>query len=233
MFFSPSLFVVFEGLDGSGTSTQARLLHEALCKESLNTSLTSEPTNGPVGNIIRNFMSHRTIMHDKRLEDLSDEERRRLEQLEDHQLAYLFAADRHDHLRNEIDGIQKQLSKGAIVISTRYYLSSFAYHCKTDEDFELVERLNSGFPAADLTFFVECPVEICLRRIEQRQYKREKYEHRDKLLLVRENYSRILSTYKHDLHIVDGEAQPHVMHAKILGVVKEKLCQKPLPISTR
>ena len=199
----------------------------------MNASLTSEPTNGPVGNIIRNFMSHRIVMHDERLDDLSDDDRRRLGQLEDHQLAYLFAADRHDHLHNQIDGIQKQLAEGAVVISTRYYLSSFAYHCRTEEDFELVERLNSGFPPADLTFFIECPVEICLRRIEQRQYKREKYEHRDKLLLVRENYSRILSRYKHDLHYINGEDSPHVMHAKILDVVKEKLCPKRSPISTR
>ncbi len=204
-------FVVFEGLDGSGTSTQARMLQEALSREFPKVFLTSEPTTGPVGNLIRLAMSHR--LH------FADDPR-----TEDHQLAYLFAADRYDHLHNEVDGILKQLRSGSLVISTRYYLSSFAYHSQSDADFELIERLNRGFPPADITFFVDCPVDTCLRRIEQRQYVSEKYEHRAKLVAVRERYEQALQGYGHRLHRVDGEQAPDALHSQILQLVRDAIC---------
>ncbi len=207
---SKGLFIVFEGLDGSGTSTQARLLQESLSKEGVRVFLTAEPTAGPIGVLIRLAMSHRLVSS-------SDPA------VEDRQLAYWFAADRYDHLYNDVDGVLKQLKSGATVISTRYCLSSFAYHCRNDDDFRLIQKLNEDFPPADLTFFVDCPVETCLRRISQRQYVSEKYEHRDKLNAVKANFEKALAAYPHKLHRLNGEEEPALLHQKICLLTREKL----------
>jgi dTMP kinase len=160
--------------------------------------------------LIRLAMSHRVIFSDNELSD-------------DRQLAYLFAADRYDHLHNNVDGVLKQLGEGAVVISTRYYLSSFAYHCRNDEDFARVAQLNEEFPPADLTFYIDCPVETCLRRIEQRQFISEKYEHHAKLAAVRDNFAKALANYRHELHRLDGEAPPDRLHQQVLEVVRPKV----------
>jgi dTMP kinase len=205
------LFVVFEGPDGSGTTTQAKHLQEALSREYTNVYTTSEPTLGPVGNLIRLIMTHR-------LNVTSDEDHL------DRQLAHLFAADRYDHLYNEVDGILHQMRlEGAIIISTRYYLSSYAYHCRQPSDFEFVERLNRDFPPADITFYLNCPVSVCLERINQRQYKNEKYETADKLPQVISNYERAISNYPYELHILDGTEPYDLLHQKIIETVRRKL----------
>jgi dTMP kinase len=207
---SRGLFIVFEGLDGSGTSTQARLLQEALSREGRTTFLTAEPTSGPIGGMIRLAMSHR-------LRFSSDP------RVEDRQLAHLFAADRYDHLYNEVDGVRAQLQSGATVISTRYVLSSFAYlvHDKADRD--LVHRLNQDFPPADLTFFVDTPVEVCVQRIAQRQFVGEKYENTDKLRAVRQGFERAMAEYAHPLHVMDGHTDPAALHERILRIAREAM----------
>jgi dTMP kinase len=210
MHLKHGLFIVFEGLDGSGSSTQARLLKDALSRELPKVYLTAEPSAGPVGQLIRLAMSHRVVFSDDEAAD-------------DRQLAYLFAADRYDHLHNKVDGVLKQMANGAVVISTRYYLSSFAYHCRTDDDFARVARLNEEFPPADLTFYIDCPVETCLRRIEQRQFVSEKYEHRAKLVSVRDNFEKALANYPHELHRLDGEAPPDDLHQQVLEIVRRKI----------
>jgi dTMP kinase len=204
------LFIVFEGLDGSGTSTQARMLQEGLAREGRRGFLTAEPTTGPIGGMIRLAMSHR-------LRFSSDP------RVEDRQLAHLFAADRYDHLYNEVDGVLAQLASGATVISTRYALSSFAYLCHDDADRDLVQRLNQDFPPADLTFFVDTPVEVCVERIQARQFVGEKYENTEKLRTVRENFRRALADYPHTLHVVDGRTEPGALHEQILGIVRDAL----------
>lgn len=196
-------FIVFEGLDGSGSSTQARLLHEALIEKGHTVYLTSEPTHGPVGNLIRLAMSHR-------LQFSSDVE------IEDRQLAYLFAADRHDHLFNSLNGIVPLVERGAIVISTRYFLSSFAYHCNSDSDIALVERLNRDFPCADVTFFLDCPVDTCLARIRKSRSSHEKYETADKLHMVRKYYDRAFERYSAPLYLINAERTQEETHREII-----------------
>ncbi len=109
------LFIVIEGIDGSGSSTQTKMLYEALTNLNHKVKLTHEPSDGPIGVMIRQIFKGRIkVCKDPHLFDL--------------QMGYLFAADRHDHLHNETDGVIKLLNDGNTVISSRYYFSSLAYH---------------------------------------------------------------------------------------------------------
>lgn len=101
-------FIVFEGLDGSGTSTQSQLLQNALLEKGEKVHLTCEPSPGPIGNMIRQAMQGR-ILFSKQDDEF------------DQQMAYLFAADRYDHLNNPVDGVLKLVNEGFYVISTRYF----------------------------------------------------------------------------------------------------------------
>lgn len=202
----PGRFIVFEGLDGSGTSTQSRLLHEALLREGGQVYLTAEPTTGPVGSLIRQALNHRLHFSDD-------------PETDDRQLAHLFAADRYDHLHNAVNGMLALLRRGATVISTRYYLSSFAYHCNSPEDFELVRRLNADFPAPHVTFFIDVPVEVCLARIAGSRTNAEKYETEHKLRTVRGRYEEAMRDFPGVVHRIDGSLPQEEIHARVLAAL--------------
>jgi dTMP kinase len=141
-------FVVLEGGDGSGTTTQLRLVGEALKRAGEAYWTTSEPTDEPEGRLIRRI--------------LSGELRR-----DPGTLARLFAADRNEHLRGS-GGILERLAKGEIVVCDRYVLSSLAYQgvaCGPD----LPAELNAGFPLPELLFFFDLPPAQSLRRLGDRE----------------------------------------------------------------
>jgi dTMP kinase len=202
------LFIVLEGLDGSGSSTQARKLVEYLSKHSeRKVRLTSEPSGGPVGQMIRTGMSGR-------LKFSSDKHQF------DRQMAYLFAADRYDHLHNETDGILGHIQRGYTVVSTRYYFSSFAYHCDTADDFQLVRKLNEDFPHPDITIFLDVPVTTSVSRLNTRSHL-DQYENATKLTVVRENYHKFFSTYSGKLLWLNGEGSEEEIHTTIRNAVLE------------
>lgn len=196
------LFIVFEGLDGSGTSTQARLLVRYLC-EGLGAPayLTSEPSGGPIGQMIRNALSGR-------LQFSSDE------RVYDQQLAYLFAADRHDHLWNDTDGVMRLLERGTHVVSTRYFFSSFAYHCRTEGELTFVRSLNAKFPDPDAVIFIDVGVDVSAGRLAERPHL-DRYESVEKLHAVRSAYERSFEEYSGPLLRVDGAESADAIHARI------------------
>lgn len=204
------LFVVFEGIDGSGTSTQASLLHSSLTRSGIRTTLTSEPTNGPIGHLIRQIIG-------KRLYVSKDQE------TVDVELAYLFAADRFDHLHNEVDGILGKLADGYVVISTRYYLSSYAYNAHTEKEFELVRVLNQDFPMADITFYLDCPLNEAIRRIVSSGRSPDRNENEHTLARVQKNYERALAEYKGRVFRVNALLPKERQHQNILVTVLENL----------
>lgn len=209
-------FIVFEGIDGSGTSTQSTLLAEFFRSGGHTAHLTSEPSSGPIGNLIRQGMKGRVVFAKNEISD------KNVNQLFDEQMAYLFAADRHDHLYNEVDGIVRLVDSGAIVISTRYYFSSLAYHSSNLEEYNFVASLNQNFPAPDLVIYLDNPVEISLERINQRAFKDE-YENEDKLKLVRENYASIFNEYIGKVATIKANNSIEKVHQDIISHVKEIL----------
>lgn len=203
-------FIVFEAIDGSGTSTQARLLHDYLFKEGYRVYLTEEPSTGPIGNLIRLALNRRFRMTgDKKLDD--------------RQLALLFAADRHDHLYNEVDGIMKKIEEGWIVICTRYLFSSLVYNCTTEEEREFVQKLNSEFPLPDLLLFLDCPLDVCLGRLTKGRLATDMYENAEKLKRVRQSYDRLLNEYTAPVRFINANAPIEEQHQEIARVVIETL----------
>lgn len=200
-------FIVFEGLDGSGTSTQATLLEKYLATVGQRCHLTSEPSAGPVGQMIRQAFKGRL-----RFSQASEQF--------DQQMAHLFSADRFDHLYNEWDGVMPMLERGATVISTRYFFSSYAYHCTREQDWALVERLNRDFPNPDLLVYLRNPVAESVRRLQSRTTL-DSYETPDKLTQVAANYERILDAYTGRKLVLDATLSPHEIHEAIVQNVKE------------
>jgi dTMP kinase len=200
-------FIVFEGLDGSGTSTQARRLHDYLLhRKHARVRLTSEPSGGPVGQMIRSGMSGRLRFSAEHTAF-------------DRQMAFLFAADRHDHLHNDTDGIIKLIQEGFFVISTRYFFSSYAYHCAGDEEFAFIESLNCSFPDPDLTIYLDIPVEESIRRLSERAHL-DRYEEVRKLTTVKRNYTHIFSQYKGRLLLLSGLESEELIHVKIVDAIE-------------
>lgn len=212
------IFIVFEGVDGSGTSTQSELLVDYFKGKGSTCYLTCEPSNGPIGNMIRQGMKGRVSFSKGENPLLPDGD------LFDEQMAYLFAADRHDHLYNPIDGVMNQVKNGAVVISTRYYFSSFAYHCSSEEDFALVKTLNSRFPQPDLVIYLDNPVEESLKRMSTRAFSDE-YENERKLLQVKSNYSKIFEEYDGELLIANATDIIEDIHECIVNKVEAILCK--------
>jgi len=128
------LFIVFEGIDGAGKSTQVQRLVSALQAQGRTCHGTFEPTLGPVGAVLRQYLQKRVS-------------------LETRSLPYLFAADRSDHLYNEQNGIEATLQRGVDVICDRYILSNIAYQGDATS-LELVLALNEHFLTPDLTFYL-------------------------------------------------------------------------------
>ena len=140
-------FAVFEGGDGSGTTTQLSLLAQRLKSIGTPFFTTFEPTDSQIGKIIRSALKNQTPVKQQTL-------------------AMLFAADRNEHLYNT-DGILEHAKKGELVICDRYALSSLVYQGIECGD-ELPRLLNSPFPAPEITFFLDIDPQIALTRIKDR-----------------------------------------------------------------
>ena len=202
-----SLFIVFEGIDSSGKTTQAELLKNSLIANQSQAVISSEPSNGIIGNLIRQALKQRIVFSKDR-------------ELFDRQMAYLFAADRHDHLYNDVDGVFKLIKDNYHVISTRYYFSSLAYNCDNKSQFDFIQKLNDRFPDPDLTIYIDIPIEVSLKRLQERS-AREIYETKTKLTKVREQYQQIFSTYQGEAIAIDGTQALEKIHQQIFCKVRE------------
>ena len=160
--------IALEGIDGAGTSTQAALLVKALCQSGYPCHLTREPSDGPVGMLIRQILSHRLVVPGP-----PGPRAPRMETM-----ALLFAADRSDHVEAEI---QPNLMQGIHVVCDRYLHSSVAYQTLTSpeaEDLALrwVTEINSKSTMADLVLVLDVPAEEAARRRERRGGVEQMYE---------------------------------------------------------
>lgn len=186
-------FLVLEGLDGAGTTTQAALLAARLAAMGRRVHLTSEPSRGPVGRLVRRALKGAVAGAGGKPFD-------------QRALALLFAADRLDHVAGEV---APRLAAGADVVSDRYALSSLAYQSAATGDLGWVEALNREAPAPDLTIFLEVRPAVALRRRYAASAEREIYE-------VPAFQRRVAGAYRRGLRrlrargervaVVDGEA---------------------------
>ena len=142
-------FIVFEGIDGSGTSTQIKKLVE----RDLNKFVaTAEPTKKETGLFLRKMLGGDFSVDSKTA-------------------AYLFAADRCEHIYGK-DGVIDLLNQGKIVVSDRYFFSSLAYQSVSCGN-ELPRLLNSQFPLPEILFYFYIDPEISLKRVEKIDYQKK------------------------------------------------------------
>lgn len=200
------LFIVLEGIDGSGTSTQATLLKNYFSTQGEQAIISPEPSAGPIGKLIRSAMRNPAILSQNQPHlDL--------------QLSYLFAADRHYHLYNEKDGVFKTIEQDLChVITPRYYFSSLAYNAYNPQEFEFIYQLNQKFPNPDLVIYIDIPLEVSLARLEERSI-REVYETRENLKRVKQNYQQIFANYPGKILIVKGTESKPEIHQQIIEFI--------------
>lgn len=200
------LFVVTEGIDGSGTSTQARAVAQALRARGRTVEECFEPTKGPIGALLREFLAGRAKLTDKDAVD------RRI-------LAMLFAADRAHHLDREGDGIEHLRHRGTDVVCARYVLSSLAYEGDRPDELAEIRRLNQPFAVPDLTVLLECPVEIALGRITSTRTGVDIFENRAELTRVKANYEAVIRDYPGKIIRIDAELPAEKITARVLGAL--------------
>lgn len=165
-------FIVFEGIDGSGKSSQIRMLTEKLRANGRKVYITAEPTESTSGGMLRDALSgvvRRTAT----------------------EMAALFTLDRVNHNVNPVNGIKKMLNDGFDVICDRYYYSSLAYQGSAT-DFEWVRSMNVCCPdilRPDVCIFLDVSPDVGLERIGKgdRGFT-EIYEKRETLMAVRKKY---------------------------------------------
>ena len=178
-------FIVFEGLDGSGQTTQVNLLKNFLLKKELKVISTKEPTlNSVAGKKIRKIL-------DKKI------------RIAPAQLQRLFAQDRKEHLKKEII---PALKKGKIVISDRYFFSSFAYGVTEGLNLDWLVKINKQFLTPDLIFILKVNPRICIERIKKRGKTETLFERNEKLQKTWQIYKIFPNRFKEmDIRIINGE----------------------------
>lgn len=193
-------FIVFEGIDGSGKSTQIELLSHHLKDNEVDIYCTMEPSERPIGRLIRKILKKEiTTTHDV--------------------IAGLYMADRLDHLNNHEDGIIKKMGEGTSVISDRYYLSSLAYNSLTTS-LKWVYELNAramDLLQADVTFYLDLDVNESLHRINTGRSSSELFEKKEILEQVKSNYEQAIQMRSpHEKIIrIDANRDPELVHADI------------------
>jgi len=138
--------VVLEGLDGAGTTTQARRLVEWLTATGRAAHLTREPSDGPVGRLLREMLTGGHAIAGASIDQRT--------------FSLLFAADRMDHVQREV---APALARGAVVVSDRWYHSSLAYQ-GTGAERAWIRELNRFARAPELTIFLRVRPEVAAAR---------------------------------------------------------------------
>lgn len=195
------MFIAFEGLDGSGSSTQSKLLSNQLEKEGYITRLTKEPTSdSPIGKMIREVLQHKWSASPEGLQ-------------------LLFCADRAEHLNNVVE---PALKNGQVVITDRYLFSTIAYGALAVDDIKWLEGLNQHFRIPDITFLFKLDPKECIKRIQGRGSEFELFEKEEKLAKIWEGYEQVKNNYD-NIYLIDASQSIEAIAKEIWEVVMKKL----------
>ena len=199
------LFIVFEGIDGCGKSTQLRMLADRLTSLGRSVVTTAEPTDTQTGKMLR--------------EALSGKDARTATEM-----AALFTLDRIHHNVGK-GGIAEALAAGKDIISDRYYYSSLAYQGSLT-DYEWVRRMNCDCPdirKPDLCIFLDMEPKAALARVGTRGAATEIYEREESLTLFREAFHRVLRALDDKVAVIDADGTPDEVAARVLAAVEPLL----------
>jgi dTMP kinase len=188
--------IVLEGIDGAGTTTQlarvARHYGERVYA-------THEPSDGPVGMLVRQILRGEHAPFDHAA------------------LALLFAADRRDHLAREIE---PRLADGMHVVTDRYLISSLVYQGRFI-DADVVRAINRGMRPADLTLFIQVPANVAAGRRETRGAPDELFDPIELQRAVAAAYSEEAERLSAEQHVqvVDGTQPPDQVLARVVASI--------------
>lgn len=203
-------FITFEGIEGSGKSTQIKLLAEFFKKQKFSVLLTREPGGTEIGNQIRKIVLH---SKNKKMVSLSE--------------LFLYAADRAQHVE---EVIRPALKKRQIVFCDRFTDSTIAYQAEARKiSRKVIDQLNkmatSGLKP-DLTFLIDCPVSVGLKRakkriagqsIKEERFEKERISFHEK---VRKGFLKIAKEDRSRVVVIDGIKSPEEIHQEILRQLK-------------
>ncbi len=200
-------FIVFEGLDGTGKTTQIKRLAQTLESRGETVFVTAEPTDFPSGKLIRRVLSGEVPSNPW-------------------STATLFLADRIRHCADPEDGVAAHLARGETVITDRYYFSTFAYQgCETDLDWTM--RMHYDCPLLlrpDLVLFLTMPPEKCMERITAGRPAEaiEIYENTAALTKISAQFDRVFDRLRDRENIVriDADGTVDEVAARIFAAVE-------------
>lgn len=197
--YMPGIFIAFDGLDGSGLSTQSLMLRDYLIEKDRDVVLTKEQTEGLVGGIVKS-----AIRGEWKTSPLA--------------LQLLFAADRAHHVAMQIE---PSLEKNKTVICDRYILSALAYG-SFNIDMDFMKKLNSKFRKPDINFIIDTPPEICLDRIKKSRSHLELFEEKEKLEKIRQIFLSVKS-YFPETYLINGNRRKEEVFNEIKQIVDRKV----------
>ena len=204
------LFVVFEGIDGAGTTTQCERYAARLRARRRLVHVTREPSTGPIGSMIRLALTHRLSLPTTHQAQV---------------MALLFAADRLDHVASEVD---PHLRDGYVVLSDRYDLSSLAYQSTTASESEeesagavsWIRDLNRHARRPDVTLVLNVSPDVAAARRRARGGAAELFDDADVQARLAEAYLGADSLVPGDRVVhIDGDASADVVEAAVAAIL--------------
>ncbi|MCK9309235.1 MAG: dTMP kinase [Candidatus Cloacimonetes bacterium] len=198
------IFITFEGIEGSGKSTQVRLLVDALHKLNLPYLTTREPGGTVISEAIRSILLNPQFQEMKPETEL-----------------LLYCASRSQHT-GEL--ILPALQAGKIVICDRYFDSTYAYQgAARDLDENLIDTLTSFATYGripDITFLIDLPVSVGLGRIQDRQLDRLELENTAFHERVRKQFLSIANKCPSRYYVLNGLEEPEAIHNNIISALQ-------------
>ncbi|MDP9033796.1 MAG: dTMP kinase [Myxococcota bacterium] len=204
-------FVVLEGIDGAGTTTQVALLAERLRTLLVPVRATREPSDGPVGALARQVLSGRLVLPGGRAPGWMT-------------MALLFAADRMDHVESAIDPF---VSDGGVVVSDRYDASSLAYQsvstgASAKEALEWIRSLNRHARRPDLTVVLDVSPEEAAERRKRRGEAAQLYDENEVQRALASFYGELAQHMPHDRVVhVRGAGTIEEVHARVWAAYQQ------------
>ncbi|HEX4448273.1 MAG TPA: dTMP kinase [Polyangiaceae bacterium] len=198
-------FVVLEGIDGAGTTTHVGRLAERLRSMQVPVRATREPSDGPVGTLVRQVLTGRVVIPGGRAPGWAT-------------MALLFAADRMDHVESEIDLF---VADGGVMISDRYDASSLAYQSVSSggdskEAVEWIRSLNRYVRRPDLTIVLDVPPETASERRLQRGEAAQLYDQNEVQRALAAFYRDLAKHMPKDrVVVIDASGPVDEVHARI------------------
>jgi len=188
------LFIVIEGIDGTGKSTQCKMLAESLAAQGFTVHLDREPSDGPYGKKARASAEEGRLSPEEELE--------------------LFHLDRKHHVE---ELIKPAKSRGEIVVLDRYYFSTMAYQGQRGFDPQELRKTNEAFaPAPDVLFILDLPVDEALERVSGRGDIANEFEQRDALQFCRDIFLSVSD--EPYAHVIDSSGTIDEIHANMLRI---------------